>query len=34
PYTFKDWKVASSVEGNQDKKNTIPHTFLHLIRKK
>ncbi|HGN7137380.1 dihydrofolate reductase [Staphylococcus aureus] len=34
PYTFKDWEVASSVEGKLDEKNTIPHTFLHLIRKK
>ncbi|HDI7238522.1 TPA: dihydrofolate reductase, partial [Staphylococcus aureus] len=34
PYTFEDWEVASSVEGKLDEKNTIPHTFLHLIRKK
>ena len=32
-YTFEDWEVASSVEGKLDEKNTIPHTFLHLIRK-
>ncbi len=34
PYTFEDWEVASSVEGKLNEKNTIPHTFLHLIRKK
>ena len=33
PYTFEDWEVTSSVEGKLDEKNTIPHTFLHLIRK-
>ena len=33
PYTFKDWEVASSNKGGLDEKNTIPHTFLHLIRK-
>ncbi|MEB5783694.1 dihydrofolate reductase [Staphylococcus pseudoxylosus] len=33
PYTFKDWEVESSVKGKIDKKNTIPHTFLHLTRK-
>ncbi|MHB7919329.1 dihydrofolate reductase [Staphylococcus hominis] len=33
PYTFEDWTVASSEEGQLDEKNTIPHTFLHLIRK-
>ncbi|ATH62645.1 dihydrofolate reductase [Staphylococcus pasteuri] len=33
-YTFEDWEVESSVEGELDEKNTIPHTFLHLIRKK
>ena len=33
PYTFKDWEVASSNKGEKKKKNTIPHTFLHLIRK-
>lgn len=33
PYTFKDWEVASSNKGVLDEKNTIPHTFLHLIRK-
>lgn len=33
PYTFKDWEVASSNKGILDEKNTIPHTFLHLIRK-
>ncbi|MBU5869095.1 dihydrofolate reductase, partial [Vibrio cholerae O1] len=33
-YTFEDWEVASSVEGKLDEKNTIPNTFLHLIRKK
>ena len=34
PYTFKDWEVESSVKGEIDDKNTIPHTFLHLTRKK
>ncbi|MDW4486811.1 dihydrofolate reductase [Staphylococcus saprophyticus] len=33
PYTFKDWEVASSNKSVLDEKNTIPHTFLHLIRK-
>ncbi len=33
PYTYKDWEVASSNKGVLDEKNTIPHTFLHLIRK-
>lgn len=33
PYTFRDWEVASSNKGVLDEKNTIPHTFLHLIRK-
>lgn len=33
PYTFKDWEVSSSNKGVLDEKNTIPHTFLHLIRK-
>lgn len=33
PYTFEDWEVESSVEGQLDEKNTIPHTFLHLMRR-
>lgn len=33
PYTFEDWEVVSSEEGELDEKNTIPHTFLHLKRK-
>lgn len=33
PYTFEDWTVVSSEEGQLDEKNTIPHTFLHLVRK-
>ena len=33
PYTFKDWEVESSIPGKLDEKNTIPHTFLHLVRK-
>lgn len=33
PYTFEDWMVVSSEEGQLDEKNTIPHTFLHLVRK-
>lgn len=33
PYTFEDWEVESSVEGQLDEKNTIPHTFLHLVRR-
>ncbi len=33
PYTFEDWTVSSSEEGQLDEKNTIPHTFLHLVRK-
>lgn len=33
PYTFKEWEVESAVTGELDEKNTIPHTFLHLIRK-
>lgn len=32
-YTFEDWEVASSEEGQLDEKNKIPHTFLHLVRK-
>ena len=34
PYTFENWEVESSVEGQLDEKNTIPHTFLHLVRRK
>lgn len=34
PYTFEDWEVESSEEGKLDEKNKIPHTFLHLVRKK
>ena len=34
PYTFEEWEVASSEEGVLDEKNTIPHTFLHLVRRK
>lgn len=33
PYTFEEWGVESSVDGELDEKNTIPHTFLHLVRK-
>ena len=33
-YTFEDWEVESSIEGQLDEKNTIPHTFLHLVRRK
>lgn len=33
PYTFEDWEVESSVEGQLDEKNTIPHTILHLVRR-
>ena len=33
PYTFEDWTVVSSEEGQLDGKNTIPHTILHLVRK-
>lgn len=33
PYTFEDWEVESSVEGQLDEKNTIQHTFLHLVRR-
>lgn len=33
PYTFEDWEVESSVEGQLDEKNTIPYTFLHLVRR-
>lgn len=33
PYTFEYWEVESSVEGQLDEKNTIPHTFLHLVRR-
>ena len=33
PYTFEEWDVVSSVPGELDDKNTIPHTFLHLVRK-
>lgn len=32
-YTFEDWRVVSAVEGTLDEKNTIPHTFMHLVRK-
>ncbi|WP_251517061.1 MULTISPECIES: dihydrofolate reductase [Staphylococcus] len=32
-YTFEDWDVISSEQGQLDDKNTIPHTFLHLKRK-
>ncbi|WP_418128614.1 dihydrofolate reductase [Staphylococcus sp. HKU1] len=31
-YTFEDWDVISSEQGQLDDKNTIPHTFLHLKR--
>ena len=34
PYTFEEWEVASSEEGVLDEKNTIHHTFLHLVRRK
>ncbi|MBA1354342.1 MULTISPECIES: dihydrofolate reductase [Staphylococcus] len=34
PYTFEDWEVESSIPGELDENNTIPHTFLHLVRKK
>ncbi|UTB80708.1 dihydrofolate reductase [Staphylococcus carnosus] len=34
PYTFENWEVESAVKGELDDKNTIPHTFLHLVRKK
>jgi len=30
----ENWEVESSVEGQLDEKNTIPHTFLHLVRRK
>ena len=33
PYSFKAWLDESSVEGQLDEKNTIPHTFLHLVRR-
>ncbi|TBW68096.1 dihydrofolate reductase, partial [Staphylococcus epidermidis] len=33
PYTFEDWTVASSEDGQLAEKNTIPHTFFHLVRK-
>ncbi|MEX5696115.1 dihydrofolate reductase [Staphylococcus cohnii species complex 1659] len=33
PYTFEEWEVESSIPGTLDEKNTIPHTFLHLVRK-
>ena len=33
PYTFEDWTVVSSEEGQLDGKNTIPHTILLLVRK-
>lgn len=33
PYTFKDWEVQSSEEGQVDDKNRYPHTFLYLTRK-
>lgn len=32
PYTFQDWKVISSEDGELDGKNTIPHTYMHLER--
>lgn len=34
PYTFENWEVESAVKGELDDKNTIPYTFLHLVRKK
>ena len=34
PYTFEEWEVPSSEEGVLDEKNTIPHTVLHLVRRK
>ncbi|MGI2235274.1 dihydrofolate reductase [Staphylococcus sp. McC-251-APC-3A2] len=34
PYTFEDWEVESSIPGELDENNTIPHTFLHLVHKK
>ena len=33
PYTFEDWTVASSEEGQLDGKNTIPHPFSHFVAK-
>ena len=32
-HLFEEWEVESSVDGELDEKNTIPHTFLHLVRK-
>lgn len=33
-YTFEQFEVLSIEEGLLDEKNTIPHQFLHLARKK
>lgn len=32
PYTFNEWNVLSSVAGELDEKNTLPHTFMHMER--
>lgn len=32
PYTFNEWNVLSSVAGELDEKNTLPHTFMHIER--
>ncbi|WP_204255445.1 dihydrofolate reductase [Mammaliicoccus sciuri] len=34
PYDFKDWTVLSSESGELDEKNTLPHNYMHLERKK
>lgn len=34
PYTFNEWNVLSSEAGELDEKNTLPHTFMHMERKK
>lgn len=33
-YTFKDWQVADIEEGKVDDKNSLPHKFMHLVRRK
>lgn len=33
-YTFNEWDVISSESGKLDEKNTLPHTYMYLERKK
>ncbi|TDM15421.1 dihydrofolate reductase [Macrococcus bovicus] len=33
-YTFDEFEVKSIVEGKMDDKNTVPHKFMYLVRRK